>query len=597
MKRPSAKSAARDKADRAAYPLRDLARDCWEFLAPYKGELAFASVMRLLGDLAQLWPWYAISQGVTALSRWHPGDPTLPALFWFASWVAAAAARNVTMYYARTRGYLAGERAALDLRARGIARLLELDIAWHEKENAGNKLQRIESAANGVSRVTRIWIGNVIEIAVSLVGTLTVIAFTDLRITLAALAFLALYAPLSAWLRRDVGAAVRAVHKSMEEVSGSMFEALSNVRTAKVLDMPRALVRIIGTRLDGAYGSTARRTVLGQRMSLVQSLCQHAFKGAAVLWIVVGVMHGRYEVGFLLLFHGYFNRLTDSAAELAEVSQELDVSRVAMSRMADTLRAPVADPGTKPYPRDWKAISLRGVSYSYAGRQVLHDVSFDIRRGERVGVVGLSGAGKSTLFKLLLKELEDYTGDILVDGVPLRDIRKRDWYRHAAVVLQETEVFNFPLRQNVTIAAEDGQRDRKRLMRALQVAHVTDFLKKLPDGVETVIGEKGVKLSGGERQRVGIARAVFKRPDVLFLDEATSHLDLESEERIRDSLHVFFKDVTAVAIAHRLTTIKEMDRIVVLERGRVAEQGPFRELLRRRGRFHELWELQKLGKA
>ncbi len=594
IKRIPKKTIAKNE-ERQNYPLPQLMRDLWSHLSPYKGELAFATTMRLIGDIAQLWPWYAVSKGITSLTAWHTGDPTLPIFLWFASWAAAVLLRQITVFFAKTNGFMVGERAALDVRTRSMERLLALDIAWHEKENAGNKMQRITSAADGVYRYVRAWIGNIIEIIVSLIGILVIIATVDSFISLSALGFLCIYTPLAMHFRRGSSSAARAVNAEMEKVSGAMFESLNNVRTAKVLSMAPALLRIIGDYTKGTVKKIRVRLNSFQFANLCLSLLSIVFKLCALLYIVNGVMHGRYETGFILLFHGYFNRLTDAATELSDVSQDLEVARHAIGRLAEMNRTPVIDPGTKSYPKNWKIISLKNVSYSYAGQQVLRNISFNIRRGERVGLVGLSGAGKSTLFKLLLKELEDYQGDIVVDGLPLREIRKRDWYRHAAVVLQETEVFNFPLRQNVTIAAENGGRDRARLKRALDIAHVTDFLSKLPKGVETVIGEKGVKLSGGERQRVGIARAVFKRPDVLFLDEATSHLDLESEERIRDSLHVFFRDVTAVVIAHRLTTIKEMDRIFVLENGRLIEQGTFAELYNAHGRFHDLWEMQKLG--
>jgi ABC-type multidrug transport system fused ATPase/permease subunit len=238
-------------------------------------------------------------------------------------------------------------------------------------------------------------------------------------------------------------------------------------------------------------------------------------------------------------------------------------------------------------------LELKELSFSYGNKQVLHRLSLTIRRGERVGIVGVSGAGKSTLFKLLLKEHENYEGQILLGGVPLRHISRDELFSHSAVVLQDTEVFHFTLRDNITLANLPHAKDEALLEKALQVAHVTDFLPRMPEGVETYIGEKGIKLSGGEKQRVGIARAIFKQPEILFLDEATSHLDVESEEKIQDSLHQFFHSVTAVVIAHRLSTIKEMDRIVVLEEGRIVEEGSFDALHDRKGRFYELWEKQK----
>jgi ABC-type multidrug transport system fused ATPase/permease subunit len=221
-------------------------------------------------------------------------------------------------------------------------------------------------------------------------------------------------------------------------------------------------------------------------------------------------------------------------------------------------------------------------------------MSLEVKRGEKIGVVGLSGAGKSTLFKLLLKEYESFTGAITFDSTPIQHIKKSDYFNHVAVVLQDTEVFNFSLKDNVTVA-NDAEKDNEELLqRSLDIAHVTDFLHKLPHGTDTVIGEKGVKLSGGEKQRLGIARAIFKQPQLLLLDEATSHLDLESEEKIKDSLHTFFENVTAIVIAHRLTTIKAMDKIIVIENGQLVEQGNFDELYKKQGRFFELWEKQKL---
>ena len=175
----------------------------------------------------------------------------------------------------------------------------------------------------------------------------------------------------------------------------------------------------------------------------------------------------------------------------------------------------------------------------------------------------------------------------------IRRIKKSSFYEKAAVVLQDTEVFNFSLKDNITIASSDNNQLEERLKTAITVAHITDFMHKLPDGLSTLIGEKGVKLSGGEKQRVGIARAIFKKPDILFLDEATSHLDLESEEKIKDSLRHFFKEVTAVVIAHRLTTIQEMDKIFLFENGEIIESGDFESLCRRKGRFLDLWNKQK----
>jgi ABC-type multidrug transport system fused ATPase/permease subunit len=207
-------------------------------------------------------------------------------------------------------------------------------------------------------------------------------------------------------------------------------------------------------------------------------------------------------------------------------------------------------------------------------------------------VVGSSGAGKSTLFKLLTRERVPSAGSIGIDDVDLHDIQFRSYFENIGVMLQETELFSFTLKENVTLATEDI--DEERFARAIKISRVDDFVDKLPQSVDTVIGEKGFKLSGGERQRVGIARAIYHQPQIIFFDEATSHLDVESEKKIQAALEDLFETTTALVIAHRLSTIQEMDRILVMEEGKIVEEGSFQELLDAKGRFYDLWQQQQL---
>lgn len=580
------------------YGTRQLVRDLFSFLRPYRGHFLGASFARLCADLAGLYPTFAFAAIVTFLSKWTPGTSATPLYIIFFYWAVAMLIRLSGQYFARTRGYYAAERAKLDTQSRAIEHLYHLDIAWHEQENAGNKLKRIERGADSIDRLVRIWFNNLIEIIVALPGVIIIMASVDLTISVASAVFIAIFYSISRYLLKKASAASREVNAEEEKLSGVLFEGINNIRTAKVLNMTGSLMKLVRRVSRGVMEKINLRIARFQQRHAFLGLWSNAFRLVVLLIIVQGIFAGQYEVGFLLLFYGYFSRLQESINELSNVVETYVTSKHSIGRMMDILALPIYKngiAGKKNFPTDWKVISLRNVCFSYGGEQVLQDVSFDIHRGERVGIVGVSGAGKSTLFKLLLKENEGYTGDILVDGISLRSIKKDSYYKHATVVLQETEVFNFSLKENITIANPALAADATSLKQALDIAHVTPFLYRLPNGVETLIGEKGVKLSGGERQRIGIARAVFKEPDILFLDEATSHLDLESEEKIRDSLHVFFQQVTAVVIAHRLTTIREMDRIIVLEKGRFAEIGSFEELHRKHGRFHELWEKQKLG--
>lgn len=593
----SSKKVSPDSA-KPLYSDREVIRDLYGFLKPYRLKFWAATMLRLLSDIAWLYPAFGIARLVTILSGADTGDAKFVASLWvIAGYVVATLVRYLSLYTSRMWGFLTSERAALDAQNQGIAHLYDLDIAWHERENAGNKLKRIASAGDAIDRSIRIWFNNLIEVFVNALGMTVILATVDRFISVAIVIFVLTYFFLSRALLKRASAAAREVNATEETLSGVMFEGLNNIRTVRALGVTRQTVAMVTRAADEAFAKIRVRIARFQIRDVCLSFWSNAFRVGCFVVIALGIVRGAYDVGFLLLFSGYFNRILDSVANLSDSVQQWVIGKHSISRLMDILHTPAFFEGefaTQNFPKNWKEIRLEHVSFSYGGSDVLSDVSFTIRRGERIGIVGLSGAGKSTLFKLLLKENETYRGEIFIDDVPLRLIKRSSYYKKVTVVLQETEVFNFSLKENITIAQTGKKPDMKALNRALEIAHVSAFSEKMSQGIDTVIGEKGVKLSGGERQRIGIARAIYKGPDVLFMDEATSHLDLESEEKIQDALHIFFKEVTAVVIAHRLTTIKEMDRILVLEGGKVLEEGSFAELQKNRGRFFELWEKQKL---
>jgi ATP-binding cassette subfamily B protein len=221
----------------------------------------------------------------------------------------------------------------------------------------------------------------------------------------------------------------------------------------------------------------------------------------------------------------------------------------------------------------------------------LDNFSLNIKKGEKIGIVGISGTGKSTLFKLLLKLYNPDKGEIKFDNISLKDIKRTSYIKNITIAPQETELFNLSLKDNIIIG--NKKTDEKKLKKSLEIAHVNDFLYKLPKGIDSLIGEKGTRLSGGEKQRVGIARAIYRNSNLLLLDEATSHLDTISENKIQDALHKSLQDITAIVIAHRLSTIKGMDRIIVIRNGKIIEQGNFKNLINNKKDFYELWKKQQ----
>ncbi len=583
------------KNSKTDYSYFSLASDVYSSLGNQKGKFWLATLLRLSADGIYLYTSLALAKVISFFNHYNPGDSLKPFWYILIIWTLAYIYSNNVRQAGKFLCSKVGKKVNLETQVNAFRHISLLDIAWHEKENTGNRLKCIESGGLGIETSLRIWINNLIEIGVNFVGMIIILYFIDWRVALIVLVFLVTYLTAVMPISRRVVAAAKEVSRQEEDLHGLSFEILNNIRSIKVMGMFGQLFPKLGNYADKVYKSTARRINIFAVKIFIQSNWSHFFRVGAMVLIAFGIAAGRYDLGFLLLFNLYFINLRTSAEELSHVSQELVVARYHVSRLKDVLNEKVLidnDANKINFPINWQTIQFKNVSFSYGDRAVLKNISFEIKRGQRVGIVGLSGAGKSTLFKLLLKEYENFTGDILLDNISIRKIKKSSFYQNTAVVLQDTEVLNFSLKENIIMAGGNIE-SKERLQMAVGVAHITDFMSKLPEGLDTLIGEKGVKLSGGEKQRVGIARAIFKKPDILFLDEATSHLDLESEEKIKDSLHKFFQEVTAIVIAHRLTTIQEMDKILLLENGELIETGYFKSLMEEKGRFFELWNKQK----
>jgi ATP-binding cassette, subfamily B, heavy metal transporter len=579
------------------YSSWQLIKDILTFLKPYRGRFFAASVIRLLGDLAWLFPVYALSQIVTFLTHYKPGADLTYVWTLAGLWLLAVVIRSLSQFFSKFLGYRVAEQISVDSVLKTLQHMFLLDMAWHERENSGNKIKRAQNAGEGLNKIIRLWFNDIIEIVVNFVAISLILSRFDTTVLLLLLSFLVTYFIISGVMIRKAGHASYRVNAQEEVVSGLLFEAINNIRTVKVMAMAKNLFAILVKSTEELITKLRVRIFWYQSRNAFLTFWATAWKVGIIVVIITGIVHGRYEVGFLILFNGYFSNMRESIDELSAALEDFVTSKFSVARMKTILNEPITiddEQGKKPLAQDWNKITFQNVSFAYGENKVLSQVSFDVNRGEKVGIVGLSGAGKSTLFKLLLKEREEFTGDILFDSISLKQIRKSDYFKQVSVVLQDTEVFNFSLRDNITISNTKQKSNQSLLKQALNTAHITDFLHKLPQGLDTVIGEKGVKLSGGERQRLGIARAIFKQPQILLLDEATSHLDLESEEKIQDSLHKFFHEVTAIVIAHRLTTIREMDKILVVENGKIIESGNFNELYKTKGRFYELWEKQRL---
>lgn len=331
----------------------------------------------------------------------------------------------------------------------------------------------------------------------------------------------------------------------------------------------------------------------------------YILQGALVMWlqvfslyaVVVLWLDGVVSVGTIILVIAYTDTILESIWHLGKQLTRLSKAFSNASEMVEIIEIPneINDPQTPEKLKIKKGhVFFDNVSFSYnQGNEIFSDFNMEISAGEKVGVVGTSGAGKSTITKLILRFADVTGGSIKIDGQDIRDISQDDLRSVISYVPQDPILFHRSLFENIAYGKIDA--GTKEIVGASKKAHADDFISRLPHKYETMVGERGVKLSGGERQRVALARAILKNAPLLILDEATSSLDSESEKFIQESLDALMKGKTTIVIAHRLSTIQKMDRIIVLEGGKIVEEGSHAFLLEKNGRYAKLWEHQSGG--
>ena len=510
--------------------LKDLAH----YIKPYNRPFWFGVFFRLTSDLARLYPAWAVSRIVQILSDNNMSDSSQTLLNIFIIWGLTAAYYSFFHNYSKYLGYQVAERASLDFYKDTIEHIFKLDFSWQEKENSGNKLKRAEKGLDGINNSIRRIFSQVIEIMVNIIGITIIFLSINKFLSVSLIFYVIVFFIVGTLLLKKAIRQERVVNKSSENLGGLTFESLNNIQTVKSLSISKSVIRLVSSNIDSLVPKIKKRIFYYQSLWGITNTFSNFFYFSIVLYLVQGVFRGTNDVGLLVLFMGYFNKIDSSAAELTDVTQDLAMVKTWISRAKYILDTPplIENPEKgsiqsvyNPY---WNELTIVKINFSYRKNRVLNNISFKIKRGEKVGIVGLSGAGKSTLFKLFLDLYENYEGNIFLDRISLKNIQRQSYIDHVAVVLQDTELFNMSLRENIKIASVRKSKNKDLINEVIKMAHLEDVVEKLPNGIDTLVGEKGIKLSGGQRQRLGIARALYRNPDILLLDEATSHLDTHS---------------------------------------------------------------------
>ena len=485
-------------------------------------------------------------------------------------------------------------RIDVELGARLFRHLVALPIAYFQARRVGDSVARVRELENIRNFLT----GSALTLVI------------DLFFTFVFLAVMFFYSPLLTWIVLGAfpfyiaisAGATPLFRRRLDEKfargaenQAFLVESVTGVETLKAMAVEPQMQRRWEEQLASYVAASFRVISLGNTASQSVQFVNKLVTAATLYFGARLVTDGALTVGELVAFNMLTGRVSTPVLRLAQMWQDFHQARLSVARLGDILNTaaePTYNPGRAALPAIRGAVTFEHVTFRYRvdGAEVLYDVTFDVPAGQVIGIVGPSGSGKSTLAKLIQRLYVPESGRVLVDGVDLAMVDLAWLRRQMGIVLQDNVLFNRSVRENIALI--DPALPMEHVIRAAMLAGAHDFILELPEGYDTMVGERGTSLSGGQRQRIAIARALISDPRVLIFDEATSSLDYESERMIQQNMAEITKGRTVFIIAHRLSTVCTADRIMTLERGRLVEDGTHDELVRTGGRYATLYRLQ-----
>ena len=565
--------------------VRKLVRYAW----PYKGR-SISAIAALLGATAAtiIGPVIvkqAIDQGITPgdfgkVELWV-GIYLVVAVF---GWIVGIAQNYLTSWV--------GERMLTDLRQDLFGHLQTLDLGYYERTKAGVVISRVTNDIEALNSLVTDGPTTLVQNTITLVGSAAVLLYIDWRLALATLTVFPGMFVGTIIFRHFSARAYRRTRERLAEVTASLQEDISGVRVIQAFRREHANYRKV-TAVNDEYRRANMTTVNAASVYFPYvSLLSGAALAVVLAYGGILVFDGTMTAGDLFVFIGLLANFFDPVQQLSQFYQQFLAGMAALDKIFDVMDT---EPGMSDSDDATELPEVRGdvrfehLSFSYGGDvEVLHDVDFTVHAGQTVALVGHTGAGKSTLVKLLTRFYDPTAGRVTIDGHDLRDVSMRSVRSQLGIVPQESFLFSGSVRDNIAFGRHDASIEEVRA--AAEAVGAAEFIEALPEGYDTEIQERGARLSIGQRQLVAFARALLADPRLLILDEATSSVDIPTEARIEQALATLLRGRTAFVVAHRLSTIRNADLIVVLEYGRVIEAGTHEQLIARRGRYYSLYD-------
>jgi len=574
-----------------AYDAR-LMRRLLRYLRPHKWYVAGA-LLALIGDaVTQLAPPYLVKIAIDQyIARGDLAGLNIIAIVYLAVLVAAFSLEYAQTYMMQ----MMGQRIMFDMRMQIYSHLQRLDLSFYDRNPVGRLMTRVTTDVDVINDLFTSGVVAAFGDLFMLVGIMVTLLWMDWRLALIAFSVLPLILVLAQWFRHNVRDSYRKVRLRIARINAFLNEHINGMATVQLFRREHVNYgRFELINRDHRDANVEQIFFYAVFLPAVEFVA--AIATALILWFGGGfVLNNTLTLGSLVAFILYAGRFFRPISDMSEKFNTLQAAMASSERIFQLLDTPVAvHSPIEPKVQSGKPkahIVFDNVSFAYKGDdEVLRNVSFEVRPGERVGIVGATGAGKSTLISLLLRFYDVTSGRILIDGIDVREMDLAALRKMFGLVLQDVHLFSGTIAGNIRLGNESI--DDRAVREAARAVHAHRFIEALPGGYDAPVAERGATLSVGQKQLLSFARALAFNPAVLILDEATSSVDTETELLIRDALRVLMSGRTTVAIAHRLSTIQDMDKILVFHKGKLREAGSHQQLLAMRGIYYKLFQLQ-----